>query len=61
VNPIEAQSMYGAAILSFLGGPHWGLAMVGVHGMSHCYIIVYLEFLLCTRVFEYSVLHSEFK
>ncbi|KAH7431570.1 hypothetical protein KP509_08G055700 [Ceratopteris richardii] len=30
-NPIEAQTLYGAAILSFLGGPHWGLAMVGIH------------------------------
>ncbi|MCO5546694.1 hypothetical protein L7F22_000129 [Adiantum nelumboides] len=30
-NPIEAQALYGAVILSFLGAPHWGLAMVGVH------------------------------
>lgn len=30
-NPIEAQALYGAVILAFLGGPHWGLAMVGIH------------------------------
>ncbi|MCO5561181.1 hypothetical protein L7F22_014802 [Adiantum nelumboides] len=30
-NPIEAQALYGAVILSFLGAPHWGLAMVGIH------------------------------
>eukprot|EP00252_Welwitschia_mirabilis_P017338 TRINITY_DN38418_c0_g1_i2.p1 TRINITY_DN38418_c0_g1~~TRINITY_DN38418_c0_g1_i2.p1 ORF type:complete len:136 (-),score=17.13 TRINITY_DN38418_c0_g1_i2:163-570(-) len=29
--PVEAQANYGAAILSFLGGPHWGLAMVRTH------------------------------
>ncbi|KAI5082661.1 hypothetical protein GOP47_0002404 [Adiantum capillus-veneris] len=29
-NPIEAQTLYGGVILSFLGAPHWGLAMVGI-------------------------------
>lgn len=28
---LEAQAAYGAVILSFLGGPHWGLAMVRTH------------------------------
>ena len=43
VNPIETQSLYGAAILSFLGGPHWGLAMAGVNGMPFCCIVIYLN------------------
>lgn len=33
--PIEAQAAYGAVILSFLGGPHWGLAMVRTHAPRH--------------------------
>lgn len=33
--PIEAQAAYGAVILSFLGGPHWGLAMVRTHAPPH--------------------------
>ncbi|CAM6084614.1 unnamed protein product [Calypogeia fissa] len=28
---IEAQAAYGAVILTFLGGPHWGLAMAGTN------------------------------
>ena len=43
VNPIEAQSLYGAAILSFLGSPHWGLAMAGVNGTPIYCIIIYLN------------------
>ena len=43
VNPIEAQSLYGAAILSFLGSPHWGLAMAGVNGTSFYCIVIYLN------------------
>lgn len=33
--PLEAQAAYGAVILSFLGGPHWGLAMVRTHAPPH--------------------------
>ncbi|XP_057855416.2 uncharacterized protein LOC131065051 isoform X3 [Cryptomeria japonica] len=32
---LEAQAAYGAVILSFLGGPHWGLAMVRTHAPPH--------------------------
>lgn len=40
-NPIEAQALYGAVILSFLGGPHWGLAMVGIHASPNHKIFNY--------------------
>eukprot|EP01018_Ginkgo_biloba_P016827 Gb_34281 [translate_table: standard] len=33
--PLEAQAAYGAVILSFLGGPHWGLGMVRTHAPPH--------------------------
>lgn len=33
--PLEAQAAYGAVILSFLGGPHWGLAMVRTHASPY--------------------------
>jgi hypothetical protein len=32
-NHIGAQAAYGAVILSFLGGPYWGLAMAGGDGI----------------------------
>eukprot|EP00250_Pteridium_aquilinum_P013938 c21671_g1_i1 orf=782-1618(-) len=40
-NPIEAQALYGAVILAFLGGPHWGLAMVGIHASPNHKIFNY--------------------
>lgn len=40
-SPIEAQALYGAVILSFLGGPYWGLAMVGIHASPNHKIFNY--------------------
>lgn len=33
-HPSEAQALYGASIISFLGAIHWGLAMADYAGWS---------------------------
>ncbi|KAJ7542643.1 hypothetical protein O6H91_09G004800 [Diphasiastrum complanatum] len=56
-SPIEAQAAYGAVILSFLGGPYWGLAMAG-YARGPVNPSVYSGYTLYTLRYVWSVVPS---